>query len=109
MKKERAEVLKHLENTGYSRHAMNKIAGFLIGAGLKDVDEAIVIAHGKGTFDDFYDWYVGSDFVTDWVAELAMHQAKSSNDAEKALIDKRIDYLVNSALLNIIMNGDDEQ
>lgn len=51
------EVEMHLVTNGYKGSEMDKICGFLIGAGLKEPDYAMTIQYGDGTFDEFYAWY----------------------------------------------------
>lgn len=51
------EVEMHLLTNGYKGCEMDKICGFLIGAGLKEPDYVMTIQYGEGTFDEFYAWY----------------------------------------------------
>lgn len=50
------EIKVHLTKTAYTEEAITKIMGFLIGAGLKKVDEQIAVVYGASTFDDFIAW-----------------------------------------------------
>lgn len=63
--KTKEQVKEFLLNRGFTRHATNKIMGFLIGAGIKE--EAEVFAHkiGDGTFEDFYAWFTSETKETE--------------------------------------------
>lgn len=55
--KTKNQVVEHLKAVGYSRLAINKIMGFLIGNGQKEIYEVMEFLPGEGTFDDFINWY----------------------------------------------------
>lgn len=55
--KTKKEIQIHLIKNGYSSEAITKIMGFLIGKGIKKVDESVITRTGKSTFEDFYEWY----------------------------------------------------
>lgn len=50
------EIRDHLTKTAYTREAVTKIMGFLIGAGLKGDDEQLFVVYGASTFEDFLEW-----------------------------------------------------
>ena len=56
MNKSRKDILQHLENVGYKQSDMERIAAYLIGAGIKTFDDFITIKVGNRTFKDFYKW-----------------------------------------------------
>lgn len=55
--KTKNQVVEHLKTVGYSRVAINKIMGFLIGNGQKEMCEVMEFLPGDGTFENFIDWY----------------------------------------------------
>lgn len=55
--KTKNQVVEHLKAVGYSRVAINKIMGFLIGNGQKEIHEVMEFLPGEGTFEDFINWY----------------------------------------------------
>lgn len=55
--KTKEQVLKHLMEVGYTKKAINRIMGFLLGQGLKTPDETITYMKGDRPFKDFYKWY----------------------------------------------------
>lgn len=55
--KTKNQVIEHLKAVGYSRVAINKIMGFLIGNGQKEIYEVMEFLPGDGTFEDFINWY----------------------------------------------------
>lgn len=55
------EIKVHLTKTAYTKEAITKIMGFLIGAGLKEVDEQIPVVYGASTFEDFIAWIDEND------------------------------------------------
>lgn len=59
--KTKTQVLAHLAKVGYSKEAIMKIMGFLIGNGTKTIDEEVVYLIGNGDFSDFMNWYQSDD------------------------------------------------
>lgn len=59
--KTREEILSHLLENGYTKKAIHKIVGFMVGKELKGVDEVIRIKKGELSFNDFIDWYNGTN------------------------------------------------
>lgn len=51
------EVELHLLTTGYKSSELDKICGYLIGVGIKELDVELTILIGDGTFEEFYAWY----------------------------------------------------
>lgn len=51
------KILEILENVGFTKNAITKIAGFLIGAGIKKPNEKVLIKVGDKDFDVFYELY----------------------------------------------------
>lgn len=51
------EVKEYIALKGFTHDAAIKIAGFLIGAGIKKENEYFRFTKGWGTFKEFYDWY----------------------------------------------------
>ena len=57
--KTKEQVLEHLKKTGYTRKSIIKIMGFLIGKGIKGVDEKMVYMRGEHDFEHFLQWFEG--------------------------------------------------
>ena len=57
--KTKEQVLEHLKKTGYTRKSIIKIMGFLIGKGIKRVDEKMVYMRGEHDFEHFLQWFEG--------------------------------------------------
>lgn len=55
--KTKEEAKKHLFENGYTRDAICRILGFLVGTGTKDINEVFKCLKGDGTFEDFYTWW----------------------------------------------------
>ena len=51
--------MEHLKKTGYTRKSIIKIMGFLIGKGIKGVDEKMVYMRGEHDFEHFLQWFEG--------------------------------------------------
>jgi hypothetical protein len=105
--KKREEVEKHLKSTGYSKHAVNRILAFLVGAGVKEFDEQMIVKYGDGTWEDFYEWWNNEDECNDCVFcnlmnYLCKQHNKSTNEDEKEKISRYIEFLIDAF-------GDDEE
>ena len=59
--KTKEQVLEHLKKTGYTRKSIIKIMGFLIGKGIKGVDEKMVYMRGEHDFMYFLRWFERDD------------------------------------------------
>lgn len=55
--KTKEQVLEHLMEVGYTKKAINKIMGFLIGKDLKTIDEQITYKKGEESFEYFMIWF----------------------------------------------------
>lgn len=55
--KTKEQVLQHLMEVGYTKKAINKIMGFLIGKDLKTIDEQITYKIGENNFEYFMNWF----------------------------------------------------
>ena len=53
--------MEHLKKTGYTRKSIIKIMGFLIGKGIKRVDEKMVYMRGEHDFMYFLKWFERHD------------------------------------------------
>lgn len=51
------EVKKHIHEVGYTDTAQLRIAGFLVGVGVKDEHEIIVFRNGVNEFSTFLHWF----------------------------------------------------
>lgn len=54
------EVKKHIHEVGYTDTAQLRIAGFLVGVGVKDEHEIIVFRNGVNEFSTFLHWFNNS-------------------------------------------------
>ena len=59
--KTKEQVLEHLKKTGYTRKSIIKIMGFLIGKGIKRVDEKMVYMRGEHDFMYILKWFERDD------------------------------------------------
>lgn len=59
--KTKEQVLKHLMEVGYTKKAINRIMGFLIGKDLKTIDEQITYKMGENNFEYFMNWFNSED------------------------------------------------
>ena len=59
--KTKEQVLEHLKKTGYTRKSIIKIMGFLIGKGIKRVDEKVTYMRGEHDFMYFLRWFERDD------------------------------------------------
>ena len=103
----RLEVEKHLRENGYTVKALNRILGFLIGTGIKENDEELLIKHGDGTWAEFYEWWKNEDECNDCVFcdlmdYLCEQHHKSTNEDEKEEISRYIEFLIDAF-------GDDDE
>ena len=101
------EVEKHLKSTGYSKNAVNRILAFLVGAGVKEFDEQMVVKYGDGTWAEFYEWWNNEDECDDCVFcdllnYLCEQHNKSTYEEEKEEISRYIEFLIDAF-------GDDEE
>lgn len=55
--KTKEQVLEHLMEVGYTKKAINKIMGFLIGKDLKTIDDQITYKKGEESFEYFMNWF----------------------------------------------------
>lgn len=99
--KTRLEVEKHLKSTSYSKNAVNRILAFLVGAGVKDFDEKMLVIYGDGTWADFYEWWNNEDKCDDCVFYdlmnyLCERHNKSTNEEEKEKISRYVEFLVDA-------------
>lgn len=95
------EVEKHLKETGHSKNAINRILAFLVGAGVKEFDEQMMVKYGDGTWAEFYEWWNNDDECEDCVFcdlmnYLCEQHNKSTNEEEKELINRFIEFLFES-------------
>ena len=95
------EVEKHLRENGYTVKALNRILGFLIGTGIKENSEELLIKHGCGHWEDFYKWWNNEDECDDCVFYdlmdyLCEQYNKSTKEEEKEQISRYIEFLTDA-------------
>ena len=54
--KTKEQILEHCKNVGHTETACRQIWAYLIGKGIKDKEEEILLKDGESTFDDFLKW-----------------------------------------------------
>ena len=84
MNRTKEELLKHAATTGYTKSAILKISGFLIGVGMKDESEIITWKVGTNTWDSFYAWFNGSTLRPRSVFDTIMEDIFSRLDASES-------------------------
>ncbi len=105
--KTKEEVKKHLRETPYSKNAVPRILSFLVGAGVKEFDEKLLVMYGDGgTWEEFYKWWNNENDCEDCVFSdlmdyLCEQHNKSTNGDEKDKISRYIEFLIDAF-------GDDE-
>lgn len=88
--KSKEEITKHLRQVGYDNEAIIKICGWLIGRGIKAIDERVQIRRGDNNFIFFIKWYneeyvsfgdvkIG-DYIKVYDDEIMVVVHKSAND-----------------------------
>lgn len=55
--KTKEEVIEYVKTHGHNAKTIDKIAGFLIGMGIKDENENVLFLRGTGTWSDFSNWF----------------------------------------------------
>lgn len=80
--KTKEQVLQHLMEVGYTKKAINRIMGFLIGKDLKTIDEQITYKKGENDFEDFMFW-----FDCNWENIKVKKTKKSKLEAYKEIVD----------------------
>ena len=101
------EVKKHLRETAYSKSDVQRILGYLVGAGVKEFDEQMIAKYGDGTWAEFYEWWEDENECEDCVFcdlmnYLCEQHNKSTNEEEKEEISRYIEFLIDDF-------GDDEE
>lgn len=61
--KSKEEITNHLKHVGYDDKTIIKICGWLIGRGIKAIDERVQIRRGNNNFDFFINWY-NNEFIS---------------------------------------------
>lgn len=96
------EVVKHLSENGYTVKALNRILGFLVGVGVKEFDEELLVKHGINHWEDFYEWWKNEvvdnedDIFYNLLDYLCEQQDKTTNNEEKKQLDSFIVFLLES-------------
>lgn len=85
--KTKEEILVHLIENGYTKEAVTKIMGFLIGAGIKENDEHIFVRMGENTWGVFYSWVTGQtdETLEEILTNLANAIEQSINEINQCL------------------------
>lgn len=88
--KSKEEITNHLKHVGYDDKTIIKICGWLIGRGIKAIDERVQIRRGNNNFDFFFNWYNNEfisfsdvkigDYIKVYDDEIMVVVHKSAND-----------------------------
>ena len=106
--KTKEQIAQHLEEFGYTPMAISKILGFMIGAGLKEESEKMLVKTTdlKYSWEDFWNWYNSNDEgcnkcpLCDMLNEL-IHVMDTEEDPEKVQkAHERYEFLVEAFLLD---------
>lgn len=97
----REEVENRLKENGYSKNAVNRILAFLVGAGVKEFDEQMIVKYGDGTWAEFYEWWENENECDDCVfcdlmEYLCEQHNKSAIEEEKEQIGRYIEFLIDA-------------
>lgn len=107
--KTKEQIVKHLEEYGYTPMALCKILGFMIGAGLKAEDEKVVVKTNdlKYNWDDFWFWLndekkgnCTSCPLCDMLNELINTMENADDPAEVQKAHERYEFLIESFWLD---------
>lgn len=104
------EVVKHLAENGYTVKALNRILGFLVGAGVKEFGEELFVKHGANHWEDFYEWWENNEECEDCmfgelIDYLCEQHNKSNDAAEKDKISGYIEWLLECFEDDEVENG----
>lgn len=75
------EVKKHIHEVGYTDTAQLRIAGFLVGVGVKDEHEIIVFRNGVNEFSTFLHWF--NDSPSDYFRRKDVFEDEFKNEKPK--------------------------
>lgn len=107
-------VERHLLFNGYKLNEIDKICGYLIGAGVKEPDYELSCLCGAGTFEDFYAWFNDINSVGDCVEgcdshncilcglmrDIAERMNNAEDDTQKEYFANQLQFLVDEFCLN---------
>lgn len=108
------EVEFHLLTNGYKSSEIDKICGYLIGAGVKEPDYELPILIGVGTFEEFYAWFNDAEDEDDCDAscdcpncilcglmrDIAERMTNAENDTQKEYFANQLQFLVEKFCLD---------
>ena len=100
--KTKEEVIEYLKENGHTPACLNRILGFLVGDGVKEFDEKIIIKYGDLTWDDFYEWWESeseeevAQKMCDLLNYLQEQHDKAKTDEEKDKMNGFIVFLADN-------------
>lgn len=113
--KTKEQVLEHLMHVGYSKDAITKIMGFLIGNGTKTIDEKVVHVIGNKDFDYFINWYQedavnepGNDCPVCNLFEHLFNAYDIASNIGNDKLNEELDEMMNLMLDIFITEADDD-
>lgn len=103
------EVELHLLTNGYKSCDIDKICGYLIGAGVKDTDTEVTFLIGDGVFDDFYAWFNDVDescseggctetecVLCGIIRDIALRMEAATDQKEKDYYFEQLEFLLDA-------------
>lgn len=97
------EIREHLTKTAYTKDAVTKIMGFLIGAGLKGDEERLLVVYGASTFEDFLEWINNDDcncccdcVLCSIINDIAKRLESADNDDLAAYYAEQLAFLLDA-------------
>ena len=101
--KTKEEILDHLKTEGYGDYAQAKILGYLIGAGIKEEPEKIILKKGMGEWTHFWSWLNEEEEeacnkcpLCEWLNELAAEMEKETDPAKVQKLHDRYSLLIDT-------------
>lgn len=101
--KTKEQVISHLEKNGYTKKALCKILGFLIGVGVKEESEEFYVkVSGDLKWSDFWEWWNKDDdeflneedILLSIIEDIADRYSKAEDERERERYETQIGWLV---------------
>lgn len=100
--KTKEQVIAHLKENGYTKKALCKILGFLIGAGLKEENEEFYVkTSGDLKWNDFWSWWVteeeepdAEDILLSILEDIADRYSETNDENKKKRYEAQISWLI---------------
>lgn len=100
--KTKEQVIAHLKENGYTKKALCKILGFLIGAGIKEENEEFYVkTSGDLKWNDFWAWWTTEeeeiteeDILLSIIEDIADRYSNAKNEKEKERYETQMGWLI---------------